>query len=207
MSAAPVRSPTLRPHRMKKDESFLGKLGGTLARKKKAKEGELARGEGGSGVHPSGATRSGCPVPSLRGKPALGGLRGRTPLCSPAPGGGGGGGPLCLLSAPAAAAAPAGERGLARLRPAGGCCAAGGRLLRPAGPRALGGVGWGGREVPAPGSARRFPPLAGAGRPLIRRASGPASGLATGPAASRLPLSALPPARSWGGNPRTRLLL
>ncbi|PKU39523.1 beta-parvin isoform x1 [Limosa lapponica baueri] len=39
MSAAPVRSPTLRPHRMKKDESFLGKLGGTLARKKKAKEG------------------------------------------------------------------------------------------------------------------------------------------------------------------------
>ncbi|RMC02949.1 hypothetical protein DUI87_20142 [Hirundo rustica rustica] len=39
MSAAPVRSPTLRPHRMKKEESFLGKLGGTLARKKKAKEG------------------------------------------------------------------------------------------------------------------------------------------------------------------------
>ncbi|NWW32365.1 PARVB protein, partial [Panurus biarmicus] len=38
MSAAPVRSPTLRPHRMKKEESFLGKLGGTLARKKKAKE-------------------------------------------------------------------------------------------------------------------------------------------------------------------------
>uniref|UniRef100_A0A669PS54 Parvin beta n=1 Tax=Phasianus colchicus TaxID=9054 RepID=A0A669PS54_PHACC len=38
MSSAPIRSPTLRPHRMKKDESFLGKLGGTLARKKKAKE-------------------------------------------------------------------------------------------------------------------------------------------------------------------------
>ncbi|NXP40716.1 PARVB protein, partial [Leiothrix lutea] len=38
MSAAPVRSPVLRPHRMKKEESFLGKLGGTLARKKKAKE-------------------------------------------------------------------------------------------------------------------------------------------------------------------------
>ncbi|NWR06769.1 PARVB protein, partial [Paradoxornis webbianus] len=38
MSAAPVRSPALRPHRMKKEESFLGKLGGTLARKKKAKE-------------------------------------------------------------------------------------------------------------------------------------------------------------------------
>lgn len=39
-SASPLRSPTLRPHRMKKDETFLGKLGGTLARKKKAKEGE-----------------------------------------------------------------------------------------------------------------------------------------------------------------------
>ncbi|NXA06382.1 PARVB protein, partial [Sapayoa aenigma] len=38
MSAQPLRSPTLRPHRMKKEESFLGKLGGTLARKKKAKE-------------------------------------------------------------------------------------------------------------------------------------------------------------------------
>ncbi|XP_004416122.1 PREDICTED: beta-parvin [Odobenus rosmarus divergens] len=38
MSSAPLRSPTLRPHRMKKDESFLGKLGGTLARKKKNKE-------------------------------------------------------------------------------------------------------------------------------------------------------------------------
>ncbi|KAJ8791789.1 hypothetical protein J1605_020511 [Eschrichtius robustus] len=42
MSSAPPRSPALRPHRMKKDESFLGKLGGTLARKKKAKEGECA---------------------------------------------------------------------------------------------------------------------------------------------------------------------
>ncbi|NXX91709.1 PARVB protein, partial [Centropus bengalensis] len=38
MSAEPVRSPTLRPHRAKKDESFLRKLGGTLARKKKARE-------------------------------------------------------------------------------------------------------------------------------------------------------------------------
>ncbi|XP_032348296.1 beta-parvin isoform X5 [Camelus ferus] len=38
MSSAPLRSPALRPHRMKKDESFLGKLGGTLGRKKKAKE-------------------------------------------------------------------------------------------------------------------------------------------------------------------------
>lgn len=48
MSSAPLRSPTLRPHRMKKDESFLGKLGGTLARKKKAKEGECA----GPGLQP-----------------------------------------------------------------------------------------------------------------------------------------------------------
>uniref|UniRef100_A0A493T481 Uncharacterized protein n=1 Tax=Anas platyrhynchos platyrhynchos TaxID=8840 RepID=A0A493T481_ANAPP len=47
MSSAPIRSPTLRPHRMKKDESFLGKIGGTLARKKKAKEGEFARAGGG----------------------------------------------------------------------------------------------------------------------------------------------------------------
>ncbi|XP_058597048.1 beta-parvin isoform X1 [Neofelis nebulosa] len=38
MSSAPLRSPPLRPPRMKKDESFLGKLGGTLARKKKARE-------------------------------------------------------------------------------------------------------------------------------------------------------------------------
>uniref|UniRef100_A0A667G8P8 Uncharacterized protein n=1 Tax=Lynx canadensis TaxID=61383 RepID=A0A667G8P8_LYNCA len=42
MSSAPLRSPPLRPPRMKKDESFLGKLGGTLARKKKAREGECA---------------------------------------------------------------------------------------------------------------------------------------------------------------------
>ncbi|KAJ6666382.1 hypothetical protein lerEdw1_000655 [Lerista edwardsae] len=46
-SASPLRSPTLRPHRMKKDETFLGKLGGTLARKKKAKEGERASWERG----------------------------------------------------------------------------------------------------------------------------------------------------------------
>ncbi|XP_075066366.1 beta-parvin isoform X1 [Mixophyes fleayi] len=38
MSATPVRSPTLQSHKMKKDETFLGKLGGTLVRKKKAKE-------------------------------------------------------------------------------------------------------------------------------------------------------------------------
>jgi hypothetical protein len=42
MSSAP-RSPTPRAPRMKKDESFLGKLGGTLAKKKKAREGECAR--------------------------------------------------------------------------------------------------------------------------------------------------------------------
>nr|XP_026250166.1 beta-parvin isoform X1 [Urocitellus parryii] len=39
MSSAPPRPPAPRAPRMKKDESFLGKLGGTLARKKKAKEG------------------------------------------------------------------------------------------------------------------------------------------------------------------------
>ncbi|XP_035121199.1 beta-parvin isoform X3 [Callithrix jacchus] len=37
MSSA-LRSPTPRPRRMKKDESFLGKLGGTLARKRRARE-------------------------------------------------------------------------------------------------------------------------------------------------------------------------
>lgn len=37
MSSVP-RSPTPRPRRMKKDESFLGKLGGTLARKRRARE-------------------------------------------------------------------------------------------------------------------------------------------------------------------------
>ncbi|XP_078273019.1 beta-parvin isoform X2 [Rhinoraja longicauda] len=39
MATTPVRSPSSQQtSRMKKDESFLGKLGGTLARKKKAKE-------------------------------------------------------------------------------------------------------------------------------------------------------------------------
>ncbi|KAM6215675.1 beta-parvin [Rhynchocyon petersi] len=38
MSSAPLRPPPSRPPRMKKDESFLGKLGGTLARKKRSKE-------------------------------------------------------------------------------------------------------------------------------------------------------------------------
>nr|XP_015207615.1 PREDICTED: beta-parvin-like isoform X3 [Lepisosteus oculatus]XP_015207616.1 PREDICTED: beta-parvin-like isoform X3 [Lepisosteus oculatus] len=38
MSTAPIRSPTAQSGRMKKDESFLGKLGGSLVRKKKARE-------------------------------------------------------------------------------------------------------------------------------------------------------------------------
>lgn len=72
MSAAPVRSPTLRPHRMKKEESFLGKLGGTLARKKKAKEGEFAGAGEGRNVLGAGVTRGRSavlaqPIPFLRG--------------------------------------------------------------------------------------------------------------------------------------------
>uniref|UniRef100_A0A8C7RTF9 Parvin, beta n=1 Tax=Oncorhynchus mykiss TaxID=8022 RepID=A0A8C7RTF9_ONCMY len=38
MAGAPVRSATSQSGKMKKDESFLGKLGGTLVRKKKSKE-------------------------------------------------------------------------------------------------------------------------------------------------------------------------
>ncbi|KAG8438599.1 hypothetical protein GDO86_004966 [Hymenochirus boettgeri] len=38
MSVTPIRSPTLHSQKMRKDESFLGKLGGTLVRKKKARE-------------------------------------------------------------------------------------------------------------------------------------------------------------------------
>ncbi|XP_036376028.1 beta-parvin isoform X2 [Megalops cyprinoides] len=38
MSAAPIRPSTMQSGKMKKDESFLGKLGGTLVRKKKSKE-------------------------------------------------------------------------------------------------------------------------------------------------------------------------
>uniref|UniRef100_A0A8D1FAY4 SAMM50 sorting and assembly machinery component n=1 Tax=Sus scrofa TaxID=9823 RepID=A0A8D1FAY4_PIG len=51
MSSAPLRSPASRPHRMKKDESFLGKLGGTLARKKKAKEVSDLQEEGKNAIH------------------------------------------------------------------------------------------------------------------------------------------------------------
>ncbi|KAG9332894.1 hypothetical protein JZ751_014424 [Albula glossodonta] len=42
MSAPPVRASTPQSGKMKKDESFLGKLGGTLARKKKSKEVQTA---------------------------------------------------------------------------------------------------------------------------------------------------------------------
>lgn len=41
MAGAPARSATSQSGKMKKDESFLGKLGGTLVRKKKSKEGNL----------------------------------------------------------------------------------------------------------------------------------------------------------------------
>lgn len=41
MAGAPVRSATSQSGKMKKDESFLGKLGGTLVRKKKSKEGNV----------------------------------------------------------------------------------------------------------------------------------------------------------------------
>uniref|UniRef100_A0A8C9EQ79 Uncharacterized protein n=1 Tax=Pavo cristatus TaxID=9049 RepID=A0A8C9EQ79_PAVCR len=87
MSSAPIRSPTLRPHRMKKDESFLGKLGGTLARKKKAKEGEFAR-AGERRTHqsprPSRAARGG----SGGAEPPLFSGRGRAPAASGGRGGG-----------------------------------------------------------------------------------------------------------------------
>lgn len=40
MSGSPTASANPQTSKMKKDESFLGKLGGTLVRKKKSKEGE-----------------------------------------------------------------------------------------------------------------------------------------------------------------------
>lgn len=43
MSGTPTASATLPPTKMKKEESFLGKLGGTLVRKKKSKEGKHFR--------------------------------------------------------------------------------------------------------------------------------------------------------------------
>jgi len=42
MAANPTRA-TGQPGKMKKDESLLGKLGGTLSRKKKLKEGNIFR--------------------------------------------------------------------------------------------------------------------------------------------------------------------
>ncbi|XP_071465507.1 beta-parvin isoform X5 [Marmota flaviventris] len=51
MSSAPPRPPAPRAPRMKKDESFLGKLGGTLARKKKAKEVSDLQEEGKSAIN------------------------------------------------------------------------------------------------------------------------------------------------------------
>ena len=69
MSSAPLRSPALRPHRMKKDESFLGKLGGTLARKKKAKEGECARRRPPAAPAPLSAPRDPCGRPTRPARP------------------------------------------------------------------------------------------------------------------------------------------
>lgn len=178
MSAAPVRSPTLRPHRMKKDESFLGKLGGTLARKKKAKEGEFARAEGRkerasdrrdlqqlvpSRPVPPREARAAGRTPALfaspprggsaaPGKGSLGRMRGRSGAPALCPRGGG---------------SPGGTRGLARLSPAGGRWLGGRALRAPRGaPGAAGGRwrdGWGAvgvgvggrREVPALPAARR----------------------------------------------------
>ncbi|XP_047406354.1 beta-parvin [Sciurus carolinensis] len=51
MSSAPPRSPAPRAPRMKKDESFLGKLGGTLARKKKARAVSDLQEEGKSAIN------------------------------------------------------------------------------------------------------------------------------------------------------------
>ncbi|EDL04456.1 parvin, beta, partial [Mus musculus] len=51
MSSAPPRSPTPRAPKMKKDESFLGKLGGTLARKKKTREVTDLQEEGKSAIN------------------------------------------------------------------------------------------------------------------------------------------------------------
>ncbi|MEJ1271419.1 parvin beta [Cricetulus griseus] len=51
MSSAPPRSPTPRAPKMKKDESFLGKLGGTLARKKRTREVTDLQEEGKSAIN------------------------------------------------------------------------------------------------------------------------------------------------------------
>lgn len=91
MSSAPLRSPTLRPHRMKKDESFLGKLGGTLARKKKAKEGECAApacSRAGVPEPPPGhaSPRAGVPAPRWDGSPPRASCPRRARAWPPPPG-------------------------------------------------------------------------------------------------------------------------
>lgn len=200
MSAAPVRSPTLRPHRMKKDESFLGKLGGTLARKKKAREGEFVRAKGRKESASDRRDLPRLPLPrpvpshpfagSLRrgtvGRQAAGGTSPPLLLFASPRGGrqrrlgrglleGGGGGGVAALC-PRSGGSPGGTRGLARLSPAGGRRRRrrGGRALRaPCGaPNAAGGRlgGWG-----AVGSRGRLPggPCASRRTPLWGgRASG-----------------------------------
>lgn len=194
MSAAPVRSPTLRPHRMKKDESFLGKLGGTLARKKKAKEGEFARAEGRqeSASDRRDLQRLPRPVPSHRGKPA-GQPAGRNPFCSPAPAteeGAAAGQRACCLPRGGGARGPRPPR----LDRAGGRWVGVPCALQ--GPRRRGWVLGGAwprgscREVPAPGRCRRRTPVRGGHSSGAPRA---AAGLAAGTAGSRLPFSYICP--------------
>lgn len=58
---------------MKKDESFLGKLGGTLARKKKAREGECAGRRQAADPIPAGTTRlraRASPIPARTARPS-----------------------------------------------------------------------------------------------------------------------------------------
>lgn len=91
MATSPQKSPSVpksptpkSPPSRKKDDSFLGKLGGTLARRKKAKEGECGPGRAGKlGAEAPGAGRAraagarrGCPAP---GRGARGGAGARCP--------------------------------------------------------------------------------------------------------------------------------
>lgn len=89
MASSPQKSPSVpksptpkSPPSRKKDDSFLGKLGGTLARRKKAKEGEWGRAAGaaGAGVRGVGA-------PAWRGRAAGARRReGRGDACARFPG-------------------------------------------------------------------------------------------------------------------------
>lgn len=89
MASSPQKSPSVpksptpkSPPSRKKDDSFLGKLGGTLARRKKAKEGEwgAAAGAVGAGVRGVGA-------PAGRGRAACARRReGRGDACARFPG-------------------------------------------------------------------------------------------------------------------------